>query len=61
MWTTSLKPSTTFSSNALVARHGVQKAEENCTKEALVPRGAPIIWAVMMPERSLSRIAPRER
>ncbi len=54
-WRTSLRSVTTFSSKVRVARQGVQKADENCTKVARDPKSPPIMEAVKaLPEMALA-------
>jgi hypothetical protein len=53
--------SVTSSSNILVARQGLQKADENCTKVARDPKAAPIMLCVIKPLSDLTTTLPRER
>ena len=52
---------TTFSSKVRVARQGVQNAEENCSRVALDPKGAPIMDSEIELFLGVALILPRER
>jgi len=58
---TSAISAVTSSMSNRVARHGPQKADENCKRVALEPKSAPIIAEVMSPLSDLTTTLPRER